>query len=62
MVSLWILNKKISGSIVSATRHAIREALFSMLPPSDPAHHQWESILETIFENKETEEHHFENF
>lgn len=32
MVSLWILNKKISGSIVSASRHAIREALFSMLP------------------------------
>lgn len=28
MVSLWILNKKISGSIVSASRHAIREAPF----------------------------------
>lgn len=41
MVSLWILNKKISGSIVSASRHAIREALFSMLPLSDPAHHHW---------------------
>lgn len=43
MVSLWILNKKISGSIVSASRHAIREALFSILPLSDPAHHHWAS-------------------
>lgn len=27
MASLWILNKKISGSIVSASRHAIRGGL-----------------------------------
>lgn len=43
MVSLWILNKKISGSIVSASRHAIREAPLSIVPLSDPAQHHWAS-------------------